>query len=323
MKLVIRHRWLETARFAARRRQAACRRRIGFTLVELLVTITIIGVLLGLLLPAVQAAREAARRSQCANNLKQIGLALQNYHSQHDVFPPAAPLLDREFDPSISWRVLILPFVEERTTYQEIGPLPNGGAKDWSAQAQVIGAYFCPTAGIPVSSGAALVRSNYTAVSGAYRGNERIDLEDMTCGDIYTNGIFYPNSRTRIAKITDGTSHTLAVGERLYNFYDWMTGALWSGEPPTRICTDAAKNVRFPMNADHSVFGYFKGDPDVPAGGARTMLLNDLFFGSKHPGGAQFCLADGSVHMLSEDTDFTVFQDMATIAGDERNGRSP
>jgi prepilin-type N-terminal cleavage/methylation domain-containing protein/prepilin-type processing-associated H-X9-DG protein len=285
----------------------------GFTLVELLVVVTIIGILLGLLLPAVQAAREAARRNSCANNLKQIGLALQNYHSQKSAFPPGTTLLDREFDPSLSWRVLILPFLEEASLFEQIGPLPDGGAKDWSAQTQIIGIFLCPSAG----SGAGLVRSNYAAVSGAYRGDSRIDLEDTSCGDIYTNGIFFPNSRTKISKITDGTSHTLAVGDKLYNFYDWMTGALRSGEPPTRICTDASKNVRFPINASHDAFGYYVGDPEVPTGSARSMLLNDLFFGSKHPGGAQFCLADGSVQFLNVDIDFEVYQDLATKDGGE------
>src|SRR4051794_2941556 len=92
----------------------------AFTLVELLVVIAIIGILLGILLPAVQAAREASRSASCTNNLKQIGLALQNYHSQYKRFPPAAPLLTKERDPSISWRVMILPFIEQLPLYGQI-----------------------------------------------------------------------------------------------------------------------------------------------------------------------------------------------------------
>src|SRR5687768_13343648 len=96
------------------------RRRVpGFTLVELLVVIAIIGLLIGLLLPAIQAARESARRMSCTNHLKQIGLALHNYHSQNKRFPPSAPFYFKAGDPSISWRVMILPFLEETNTYEE------------------------------------------------------------------------------------------------------------------------------------------------------------------------------------------------------------
>jgi prepilin-type processing-associated H-X9-DG protein len=287
--------------------------------VELLVVIAVIGILLGLLLPAVQSAREAARRSSCTNNLKQIGLALLNYESQHRRFPPSAPLLNVEFDPSISWRVMILPFLEEMPLYQQIGPKRNGGANDWSAQQKALNVFHCASLGIPPGNGEALVMSNYDAVSGAFRGDERINVEDEIGGDIYTNGIFYPNSRTQSEKITDGLSHTLAVGERLYRFHDWMTGAFWSGMPtPTLMFNHAAKNIRHPINADHSVVGYWAGDPNVlPEGATRTLLANDLFFGSKHSGGAQFCLADGSVQFLQETIDFTVYQDLATRRGGE------
>jgi prepilin-type processing-associated H-X9-DG protein len=282
-----------------------------------LVVIAIIGVLLGLLLPAVQAAREAARRSQCSNNLKQMGLALQNYHAQHRSFPPGAPLPFDETNPSISWRVLILPFLEETAVYEEIGPKPDGDAKSWAPRRRAIEVYLCPSTERPVENGTALVVAHYAAVSGAYRGNDRMDLEDMLCGDIYTNGIFYPTSRTTIAKITDGTSHTLAVGERQYIFRDWMNGATRIGMPPTEMCTEAAKNVRFPINADQNVHGYYKFDNTAPSGAKKDVLLNDLYFASKHPGGAHFCLADGSVQFLQDSIDITLYQDLSTRNGDE------
>ncbi|MGI9457805.1 MAG: DUF1559 domain-containing protein [Aeoliella sp.] len=294
----------------------------GFTLVELLVVIAIIGILLGLLLPAVQAAREASRRSQCKNNLKQIGLALQNYHGHFGQFPSGAHLHDTQMQPSISWRVMILPLIDQVAMYEEIKPLANGGASNWEASKRIVDGYICPSTEQPVSNGAFEIPSNYAGVSGAFRGEELVDLETNSCGDIYTNGIFYPTSRTRIAKITDGTSHTLAVGERLYNFRHWMDGAARLGSSPTLrasrlICVGASKNIRFPINADPNEFGYFRGDNQAPDGADKSILLNDLYFSSEHPGGAQFVFADGSIQFLKEDMDFTIYQDLATKAGDE------
>jgi hypothetical protein len=270
---------------------------------------------MGILLPAVQAARGAARRSSCANNLKQIAVALQNYHDQHRHFPAAAPLLPRPDEPSIAWRVMILPYLEETSIYQEIEPKPDGGAANWKARTYAISVYRCPSTEQPVPNGSTLIESNYAAVSGAYRGALRMDLEDMICGDIYTNGIFYPNSRTTASKITDGLSHTLSVGERLYIFRDWMIGATWNNTP--EICTEAAKNVRFPINARHEEFGYYKFDKLAPEGSKKEMLLNDLFFASNHSGGAHFCLADTSVQFIDETIDFSLFQDLSTRNGEE------
>jgi prepilin-type N-terminal cleavage/methylation domain-containing protein len=289
----------------------------GFTLVELLVVIAIIGILLGILLPAVQAAREAARRTRCTNNLKQIGLALQSYEGYYERFPPGAPLLTRERDNSISWRVLILPYLEELSVYEQIRPTPDGGAANWDAQRWAIEGYLCPSLPPPPSNGTLFEDAHYSAVSGAYRGDDRIDLEDAACGDIYTNGIFYPESRTTVAKITDGTSHTLAVGERTYIFRPWMVGASYVGDPPTRICIEASLNVRYPINADHRVYGYYLGDAQVPLGGVRSMLMNDLFFASQHPGGAHFCRADGSVQFLGDTIEFPVYQDLSSKDGEE------
>ena len=96
--------------------------------------ITIIGILLGLLLPAMQAAREASRRSQCTNNLRQLGIAIQNYHGQFKRFPPGAHMHKQEQQNSISWRVMILPFMEETTLYDQIRPKTDGGATNWAAQ---------------------------------------------------------------------------------------------------------------------------------------------------------------------------------------------
>jgi prepilin-type processing-associated H-X9-DG protein len=96
-----------------------------------------------------------------------------------------------------------------------------------------------------------------------------------------------------------------------------MDGATWLGTPPKEICTEAAKNVRFPINADQATFGYYVFDNSAPADARKDMLLNDLHFASKHPGGAQFCLADGSVQFLPETVDFSIYQDLSTKNGGE------
>jgi len=297
----------------------------GFTLVELLVVIAIIAVLLGLLLPAVQAAREASRRSSCGNNLRQLSIAIQSYHVLHKSFPPGAYLHADEGAIGISWRVMILSFLEEKALYEQIHPTPDGGA-NFSAEELAIDVFLCPSAPPPVSGSGSLKISNYEGVSGAGRGDRRIDLEDVACGDVYTDGIFYPQSHTTIGRIVDGTSHTMAIGERTYIFFgQWMTGATWAGDPDmkTRICSRAAKNVRYPINADLGQFGYYISDPSAPTPAQRTMLQNDLFFGSAHPGVAQFCFADGSVQTLSDATDFTIYADLSTIAGGESNRWEP
>ncbi|MEX0613716.1 MAG: DUF1559 domain-containing protein [Pirellulales bacterium] len=282
----------------------------GFTLIELLVVITIIGVLIGMLLPAVQAARESARRSSCSNNLRQLGIALHEYHNVKKRFPPGARLHDLPNQRSISWRVIILRQMEESALYERSDPEPDGGAASWGGETIAISTYLCPSVPWP----ATLAKpSHYSGVMGAGLGNYRMNLIS-SCGDVFTDGVLYPDSRTRIAEIEDGTSHTLAIGERVYSIvWNWMEGANWSGMPPTRICTNAASNVSYPINDNR----YYVGDSSAPDPALKVVALNDLFFGSLHTGGAQFCFADGSVRMLSDTMNFAVFQAMATINGRE------
>jgi prepilin-type processing-associated H-X9-DG protein len=294
-------------------------RRAAFSLVELLVVIATIGILLGLLLPAIQVAREAARRSRCSSNLHQLGIAILKYEGKNGYFPPGAHMLTRPRDPSISWRVMILGDLEESGLYEQTQPLPSGGAANWDAQYQALNVFLCDSAPRPPQGPTTLKESHYSGIAGPGRNNKRVSLEQVRCGDIATDGAFFPQSRTRIAQITDGTSKTLAIGERTYNFFDWVSGAIWEGTPPTRICSRAANNVRYPINADLNdpAIGYYVGDSDAPIWATKKMLVNDLLFGSYHPGGAQFCFADGSVQMLADTIEFTLFEDLATVASGE------
>jgi prepilin-type processing-associated H-X9-DG protein len=278
--------------------------------------IGIIGILMALTLPAVQSAREAGRRTSCVNNLKNLAIAMQNYHAQFREFPPAAPIHHVEGKPSISWRVIILPFIEESPLYDRIRPLPDGGATDWTYKDMVLPLYKCPSAEPPDADDNEIIEAHYAGVSGAARGEERFDLEDNIGGDVYRNGVMYPDSSVSSAKITDGTTHTLMIGERLYVFRDWMQGATWWGDPLTYLYTEAAKNIRWPINTDQLEHAYV-GDMRAPSNANRDVVLNDLYFASKHPGGAQFALADGSVQFLNDRIDISVLQDLATRKGEE------
>jgi prepilin-type processing-associated H-X9-DG protein len=289
-----------------------------------LVVIAVISILIALLLPAVQAARAAARRSSCSNNLKQIGLALHNYESQYGSFPSGAHLQNNR-KKGISWRVMLLPFIEQQTLYDEIKPLPNGEAQNWGPRTHVVDTYLCPSAPPPSSSLLALHPSNYAGVMGVrrpdstntaadstYTGADRhrrcphpafeaLNLAaDLFCGEICSNGVLFPNSRVRLAKITDGTSKTFAVGEQLYETRDWLTGLTFEKQLPM-LCTIATKNVVYHLNAEYET----------------SIAKNNLPFASEHTGGAQFTMCDGSVHFFQESMDVTVLQDLATKRGGE------
>ncbi len=288
----------------------------GFTLVELLVVIAIIAMLVGLLLPAVGAARESGRRTQCANNLRQQGIALTSFHSAQQKYPSGSKLLKVPRRTGLSWHVYLLPYIEQQPIYDLIGPQPDGSGNDRSVWSTEIPTYTCPSG--PTFGGNK--GTHYSGVSGAGRDGFIINLEDQECGDIYTDGILYPDSQITQAHIHDGLSNTLIVGERSYivsGRSPWTAGVYWIIKD-RQIGTISTKNVRWPINASHQLFGYFNQDPNATPDG-KTMLLNDLIFGSDHPGGAQFVAADGSVSFKANDLDLECFRRLATIDGGEVN----
>ena len=291
----------------------------GFTLVELLVVIAIISILMGLLLPAVQAAREAARASACRNNLRQQAIALHLFESRAGALPPGAALTPQKQQDGVGWRVLVLPQLEEQALYDQIAPQPDGTMTNKDATTPTI--YICPSSSH--SSAAAEGRSHYAGISGSGASEEAVwDLDNTFYGDVYTDGVLYPGSQVRYSQITDGTSQTLAIGERTYMTDHpvnlWMIGAVWTGRREIdEILTKSSKNVRFPINAPPEEFGYFQGDPNRPSAVRGELKQNDFYFGSPHPGGAHFSLADGSVRFFAEDLDLNLYEDLATRNGGE------
>lgn len=308
-----------------RRRGSPPRRptRAGFTLVELLVVIAIISVLIGLLLPAVQQAREAARQTACANNCKQLGLALQSYESQHQRFPEGARAHAQANVVSFGWRVLILPNLEQQALYDRIGPDADGGvaAGGHNFSGTIVPAFHCPSDDRPEADLAVLKGSNYAGITGAGLPGYRTDLEDNSCGDLFNDGVLTYQTSVGPSDITDGLSKTIAIGERVYwaSLEEWTFGAKWRGDPVNRVCTGAIKNLRYPVNANLDNIGYYVRDPTVPPA-RRSVLRNDLLFGSRHPGGAMFTFADGSVDRIDNEIEFTVLQDLATRNGEEPGG---
>ena len=290
----------------------ASKGRAAFTLVELLVVIAIIGILIAMLLPAVQAAREAARRMQCSNNLKQFGLGAHNYLSANEQFPPGAYWLESSLGAPGGLFVLLLPYLEQDALAD--GFFFNRGALNYpntEISAQRLDCYVCPSDTgenkydeTQTPTGGQFFNGNYVGVMGAEEMVSGANFEESHCGRYYIDGMFYPYSKIRPRDVSDGLSTTLAFGERTYQKRSWALGAFHYGDPKTHTCVYSSKNIAWPINSDtNSLYFRDKGPP-------FTCVFNDLYFGSNHPGGAQFCFADGSVHFVNEAIDFETYQSL-------------
>jgi prepilin-type N-terminal cleavage/methylation domain-containing protein len=310
------------------------KRRTGFTLIELLVVIAIIGVLAALLLPAVQQSREAARRMSCKNNLKQIGLAMQNYQDAHKVFPPGylsgQIYVDGATDtsPGWGWATCILPFVEGGTLYSAANlSVPIQDPQNATVIQGIVPTFLCPSDivepapfTVPDAFGNPVALAAPTSFA-ACCGNDDSDTTDET-----GNGIFYRNSSTSPADITDGLSTTIMVGEKAWSNANGIWPGAMSGAVLLRgslnPCAPNVPGITNPASTlvlSHAHLNNALADPDGGAG------LDD--FSSQHVVGSNFVFADGSVHFIhniaannpdeSYSGDGLAFQALGTRAGRE------
>jgi len=306
------------------------RARSGFTLIELLVVIAIIAILIGLLVPAVQKVREAAARTQCSNNLKQIGLALHAYHDVNKRLPPGGISLIKTpaaptSEAGLAWQVLILPYIEQGNLAAKFDPtLGYRSTINWPLGMIQVPIYFCPSAtynqsGSTAEQGGASTNGGGTVTLPAepftvhYIGNAgpkysatdpNVDLPGSTNGGLAKTGVLFRDSKVRLTDITDGTSNTFLVGELSFNanqvgFRIYIRGC--NSDGGHSACA-GQRNVTYPLNSN----------PYNNANG-----FNDGSFGSQHTGGANFLLSDGSVRFLSNSITFSVYQATATRSGGE------
>ena len=268
-------------------------KRSGFTLVELLVVITIIGILIALLLPAVQAARESARRLQCTNNLKQIGLALQNYHSVYEVFPAAyeyqAP--GGDLQTWWGWSAFILPYMEYSGLYDlldmnyEVNSFGTP-CRNWLHVRTFVPAYRCP------SNDPLKLVTRYFTVPGEKDAAETHYSSTATIKDTYHaqdldgEGVMYWHSRVRMPEIKDGTSSTFLATEVYFDENDPFK----TNYP--EYCPNAQCDVGQVWASQNSVSTYY--------GLNKNTHISYPGPQSHHPGGVNFVFCDGHVSFINE-----------------------
>jgi prepilin-type N-terminal cleavage/methylation domain-containing protein/prepilin-type processing-associated H-X9-DG protein len=307
--------------------------RRAFTLIELLVVIAIIAILIALLVPAVQKVREAAARVQCANNLKQLGLALHGYHDANKRLPTGGT---KRSGYLIGWPALIMPFFEEGNRRGAIDAMApdalntiqpwrqtaaphNGGSPIFTAPIPML---VCPSSelgsqspDIQYPSNPEIQATNQGALH--YRANggaATLGLVQSTYSRhawYATSGVIYPNSQVRLTDITDGTSNTILLGETSSALGRAHMPDTWGGiQPWTWGYYYYTSDIPGWLMIDHKVVTY-------PIGYTGAFYTNETPFTSNHSGGVNMLLCDGTVHFMTPLADLSILQKLATRAGGE------
>lgn len=293
------------------------RTKPGFTLVELLVVIAIIAMLVTLLLPAVQSAREAARRTQCLNNLRQMGLACHNYASANaDQFPVGNP--DNSLQGLFTF---MLPYLEEQSLYDtlDLDGTEHHNANEAANPARYtpIEAYSCASYGETVFRGNELANyqrgavTTYQAVGGAFTDVVEPRLTRSQYGELPHNGMFGWKIQRGLKQVTDGLSKSLMIGEFVHRDFVESNFSIPPGN--TRSWILGANN-----NIGSYVFKVVVLPPNIRIDRiADGVPFNHLPFGSSHGTITNFALGDGSGRSIANGVDYQVYQAMATVNGEE------